>query len=106
MRAADDRWHLVQREELMEVARSNNFVIKYDKFDWNLHLTKVCLSRSSTSLRECMHPLSSLAFGCRVVDWSHAHARRRARRRRAGMGQLLSLLQTEKRLVRHSIEMG
>ena len=66
----------------MEVARSNNFVIKYDKFDWNLHLTKVCLSRSSTSLRECMHPFSSLAFGCRVVDWSHAHARRRARRRR------------------------
>jgi hypothetical protein len=30
------------REELMEVARSNNFVIKYDKFDWNLHLTKAC----------------------------------------------------------------
>ena len=29
------------REELMEVARSNNFIIKYDKYDWNLHLTKV-----------------------------------------------------------------
>jgi hypothetical protein len=26
------------REELMEVARSNNFIIKYDKYDWNLHL--------------------------------------------------------------------
>lgn len=34
------------REELMEVARSNNFVIKYDKFDWNLHLTKACSEAS------------------------------------------------------------
>jgi hypothetical protein len=34
------------REELMEVARSNNFVVKYDKFDWNLHLTKACSEAS------------------------------------------------------------
>lgn len=34
------------RDELMEVARSNNFVIKYDKFDWNLHLTKACSEAS------------------------------------------------------------
>ena len=34
------------REELMEVARSNNFIIKYDKFDWNLHLTKACSEAS------------------------------------------------------------
>jgi hypothetical protein len=30
------------REELTEVARTNNFVIKYDKYDWNLHLSKAC----------------------------------------------------------------
>ena len=29
------------RKELMEVARSNNFIIEYDKYDWNLQLTKV-----------------------------------------------------------------
>jgi len=30
------------REELTEVARTNNFIIKYDKYDWNLHLGKAC----------------------------------------------------------------
>eukprot|EP00960_Hanusia_phi_P044717 756782-Hanusia_phi.AAC.1 len=34
------------KEELMDVARSNNFIIKYDKFDWNLHLTKACSEAS------------------------------------------------------------
>ena len=62
----------------MEVARSNNFVIKYDKFDWNLHLTKVCLSRSSTSLRECMHApivIPSLWLPCgRLVSRTCAQA--------------------------------
>jgi hypothetical protein len=33
------------REELMEVARSNNFIIKYDKYDWNLHLAPILKSQ-------------------------------------------------------------
>ena len=75
MCAADDRWYTVQREELMEVARSNNFVIKYDKFDWNLHLTKVCLLHSSTSLRECtqhFHPQPLAAVWS--IGLTHMHA--------------------------------
>ena len=43
------------REELMEVARSNNFVIKYDKFDWNLHLTKACSEASRQPQRLITH---------------------------------------------------
>jgi len=30
------------RQELTEVARANNFLIKYDKYDWNLNLTRAC----------------------------------------------------------------
>ena len=30
------------RDELLHVARGNNFVIKYDSFDWNLDLVGVC----------------------------------------------------------------
>ena len=44
------------RDELMEVARSNNFVIKYDKFDWNLHLTKVPSSSLPPSLPPSLRP--------------------------------------------------
>lgn len=31
------------RGELTDVARNNNFIIKYDKYDWNLNLTRVSL---------------------------------------------------------------
>ena len=30
------------RADLTEIARSNNFFIKYPKFDWNLNLSRVC----------------------------------------------------------------
>ena len=30
------------RANLTEIAQSNNFIIKYDKFDWNLNLSQVC----------------------------------------------------------------
>ena len=31
-----------RRAQLIEVARANNFIIKYDKYDWTLNLTKAC----------------------------------------------------------------
>mmetsp|Transcript_8727 Transcript_8727/g.20286 ORF Transcript_8727/g.20286 Transcript_8727/m.20286 type:complete len:1478 (+) Transcript_8727:193-4626(+) len=57
------------RDELMEVARSNNFVIKYDKFDWNLHLTKAC-SEASRQPRQMIQnsPANSSPSVKRVGD--------------------------------------
>uniref|UniRef100_A0A7S0QMA7 Myosin motor domain-containing protein n=1 Tax=Cryptomonas curvata TaxID=233186 RepID=A0A7S0QMA7_9CRYP len=40
------------REEQTELARSNNFVIKYEKYDWNLHLTKACSEASRQPARQ------------------------------------------------------
>ena len=35
----DEQPHV--RGELTDIARNNNFIIKYDKYDWNLDLTRV-----------------------------------------------------------------
>mmetsp|Transcript_68386 Transcript_68386/g.142565 ORF Transcript_68386/g.142565 Transcript_68386/m.142565 type:complete len:1429 (-) Transcript_68386:617-4903(-) len=54
------------REELLEVARSNNFVIKYDKFDWSLHLTKACSEASRQPQRQITnHPNAGSPAGYR-----------------------------------------
>ncbi len=34
-------YYYMVMQELTEIARANNFVVKYDKYDWNLNLTKV-----------------------------------------------------------------
>ena len=34
-------YYYMMMQELTEIARANNFVVKYDKYDWNLNLTKV-----------------------------------------------------------------
>ena len=40
-----------RRAQLIEVARANNFIIKYDKYDWTLNLTKACSDVGRIRLR-------------------------------------------------------
>jgi hypothetical protein len=40
------------RADLTEIARSNNFLIKYDKYDWNLNLAKACSEAARQPVRQ------------------------------------------------------
>lgn len=63
------------RGELTDVARNNNFIIKYDKYDWNLNLTRVGYAVPGLNFPcACLQPYNALSqrfwavasnrFGC------------------------------------------
>ena len=80
------------RSELTEIARSNNFLIKYDKYDWNLNLTKACSEAARQPVRQLItnspssgsparqqQPAPSLASVwpcCSCSEWSRRRPRR------------------------------